>query len=367
MTSSASEGRLGTLVERARSASTVRAKLSESSAVVKKVGIRDVAAVAGVSTATVSHALNGLGSMKDETRLRVIRVAKELNYRPNRMASSLRREKSHTIGFVDDNVATTPFAVTMLKGAQDAAVARKYSVILASSASNPELEAQEIALLRSFPVDGLIIGRMFHQYVDVYVVAAGMSIVLVNARARHDDLTALVPYEAQIGADATRELMNAGHRDVAHLSITTPGCARDGRISGYLEAIVGVTSPRILYASEATTEAAREAALPLLRADDRPTAVFCFNDQMAMGVYQAAQRLGMRIPDDLSIIGVDDLLIIAAALDPALTTVALPHYEMGRRAVELVVELIEKTATPGTTAQLTCDIVRRGSIAPPRR
>ena len=145
--------------------------------------------------------------MTDETRQRVISVAKEMNYRPNRMASSLRRAKSHTIGFVDDTVATTPFAVRMLKGAQDAAVTRAYSMIVASSASNPELEAQEIALLRSFPVDGVVIGRMYHQYVDVDAVAVGMPVVLVNARARNDDVTAIVPDEERIGADATRELL----------------------------------------------------------------------------------------------------------------------------------------------------------------
>lgn len=334
----------------------------------KKVGIRDVASVAGVSTATVSHALNGLGSMTDETRQRVVRVAKELNYRPNRMASSLRREKSHTIGFVDDTVATTPYAVTMLKGAQEAAVTRAYSLIVASSAANPELEAQEIALLRSFPVDGVIIGRMFHQYVDVDADAVGMPVVLVNARERGDTLNALVPDEEQIGAEATRELLRAGHRDIAHLSIATPGCARDGRIDGYRKVVRGVAPERILYATEATTEAARAAALTFLSTGgDRPTAVFCFNDQMAMGVYQAAQRLGLRIPDDLSVIGVDDLEIISAALDPALTTVALPHYEMGRRAVELVIHVIERSPTAGTTVQLTCDIVRRASIAPPSR
>lgn len=240
-------------------------------------------------------------------------------------------------------------------------------MIVASSASNSELEAQEIALLRSFPVDGVIIGRMYHQYVDVDAVAVGMPVVLVNARARDDDLAAVVPDEERIGSDATRELLSAGHRRVAHLSITTPGCARDGRIAGYLEAIAGVASERVLYATEGTTEAAREAALDFLQMDDRPTAVFCFNDQMAMGVYQAAQRLGMRIPDDLSIIGVDDLEIISAALDPALTTVALPHYEMGRRAVEMIIDLIAGNATSGTTEQLVCNVVRRDSIAPPPR
>ncbi|MBC7297576.1 MAG: GNAT family N-acetyltransferase [Demequina sp.] len=342
-----------------------KAQANEGSLVVKKVGIREVAAVAGVSTTTVSHALNGLGSMTDETRRRVVEVARELNYRPNRMASALRREKSHTIGFVDDTVATTPFAVAMLKGAQDAAVINTYSMIVASSAANPELEAHEIALLRSFPVDGLIVGRMFHQYVDLDVAALGLPIVLVNARARDDGVASFVPDEDRIGSDATRELIDAGHRDIAHLSIVTPGCARDGRVTGYREAISGVARERIVYASEATTQSAREAALPLLRSEDRPTAIFCFNDQMAMGVYQAAQRLGLRIPSDISVIGVDDLLLIAAALDPALTTVALPHYEMGQRAVESVVALIDGAPVEGVTTQLVCRVVRRESIVPP--
>lgn len=335
--------------------------------VVKRVGIRDVASAAGVSTATVSHALNGLGSMTDETRRRVVKVAQDLNYRPNRMARGLRRERSHTIGFLDDTVATTPFAVTMLRGAQDAAVMSKYSMLLASSGSRPEVENQEIALLRSFPVDGLIIGRMFHQYVDVDVAALGLPIVLVNGRARQDDVTALVPDEANIGSVATNALIGAGHRDVAHLSIATPGCARDGRVAGYLSAIRGVGQERIFYGKEATTEAAREVALQFLQAANRPTAIFCFNDQMAMGVYQAATRVGIRIPEDLSVIGVDDLQIIAAALDPALTTVALPHYDMGRRAVQRLLELIDGVASEGTTEHLACQIVPRGFIAAPYR
>ncbi len=330
----------------------------------KRIGIRDVAAAAGVSTTTVSHALNGLGSMTEETRQRVHEVSQELGYRPNRMASALRREQSQAIGFLDDTVATTPFAVAMLRGAQDAAVAKAYSMIVASSAADPEVEAHEIALLRSFPVDGLIVGRMFHQYVDLDPAAIGMPVVLVNARSRDDGLPALVPDEVQIGKDATRELLVAGHRAVAHLTITTPGCARDWRIAGYRGAIAGVARERLVYAGEATTESAREAALPLLRDADRPTAVFCFNDQMAMGVYQAAQRCGVRIPDELSVIGVDDLRIVAAALDPALTTVALPHYEMGRRAVEMMVSLIDGSVLPGATTTMTCVLVRRASIAP---
>ncbi|PKQ14700.1 MAG: LacI family transcriptional regulator [Actinobacteria bacterium HGW-Actinobacteria-8] len=334
-----------------------------SSVVVKKVGIRDVAAAAGVSTTTVSHALNGLGSMTAETRQRVRRVSQELDYRPNRMASGLRRERSHTVGFVGDTVATTPFAVEMLRGAQDAAVASAYSMVLASSGADPEVEAREMGLLRSFPVDGLIVGRMFHQYIDLDVSALGMPTVVVNARARDDDLPALVPDEPQIGKDATRELLDAGHRAVAHLTITTPGCARDWRMAAYRDTVAGMAREQIVYAREATTESAREAALPLLRAADRPTAVFCFNDQMAMGVYQAAHRLGLRIPEDLSVIGVDDLQIVAAALDPALTTVALPHYEMGRRAIHMVLALIEGNGSTGATTMMECPVVRRGSIA----
>jgi len=335
--------------------------------VAKKVGIRDVAAAAGVSPTTVSHALNGLGSMTDETRSRVFQVAQQLDYRPNRLASALRRERSGVIGFVDDTVATTPFAVAMLKGAQEGAIASSYSMVVASSAANEELEAHEIALLQSFPVDGLIIGRMFHQYIDVDVAALPVPIVLVNGRARDDGVTALVPDEERIGVDATRELVQAGHRAVAHLTIETPGLARDGRVEGYRRAIAGVERERIYYAAESTTESARDTALQLLQEQDAPTAIFCFNDQMAMGVYQAAQRLGMRIPVELSIIGVDDLAIISAALDPPLTTVALPHYEMGRRAVEMLVAMVGGATPAMSTSEVECSVVRRDSISSPPR
>lgn len=329
----------------------------------KKVGIRDVATAAGVSTTTVSHALNGLGAMTAETRERVLRVSAELNYRPNQMASALRRETSHTVGFLGDTVATTPFAGEMLRGAQDAAVAQAYSMILANSGADAAIEAREIGLLRSFPVDGLIVGRMFHRFVDLDVRTIGVPTVWVNARARDDGVAALVPDEEQIGRDATRELLAAGHRTIVHLTITVPGCARDGRLIGFRDAIAGVAPERVAYASEATTPSAREAAMGFLAQADRPSAIFCFNDQMAMGVYQAAQRLGLRVPEDVSIIGVDDLEIIAAALDPALSTVALPHYEMGRRAMELLLDMIRGAQSTGSTASVVCPVVRRGSIA----
>lgn len=331
--------------------------------VVKKVGIRDVAAAAGVSTTTVSHALNGLGAMTAETRERVLRVSAELNYRPNRMASSLRRDESHTVGFLGDTVATTPFAGDMLRGAQDAAMAQGFSMILASSGADAEVEAREIGLLRSFPVDGLIVGRMFHQYVDLDVHGIGVPTVWVNARARDDSVLALVPDEEQIGRDATLELLDAGHRAIAHLTITAPGCARDGRVVGYREAVAGVCEERIVYASEATTLSAREAMLPVLGAADRPTSIFCFNDQMAMGVYQAAQRLGLSVPHDVSVVGVDDLEIISGALDPALSTVALPHYEMGKRAMDHLLGIIHGASPAGSTELVVCPVVRRGSIA----
>jgi len=333
----------------------------------KRIGIRDVAAAAGVSATTVSHALNGLGSMTGETRDRVIQVAEQLQYRPNRLASALRRERSGVIGFVDDTVATTPFAVAMLKGAQEGAIASAYSMVVASSAANDELEAREIALLQSFPVDGLIIGRMFHQYVDLDVAALTVPVVLVNGRARDGAMTALVPDEEAIGFDATRELLDAGHATVAHLTIEEPGCARDGRIAGYRKALGGVVPERIVYAEKATAESARDAALHLLLEEEPPTAIFCFNDQMAMGVYQAAQRLSVRIPAELSIIGVDDLELISGALDPPLTTVALPHYAMGRQAVEMLVALIGGAALPAATLEVGCDIVRRGSVSSPLR
>ena len=156
-------------------------------------------------------------------------------------------------------------------------------------------------------------GRMFHQYVDLDVRddrhADGVG---QCAGAATMPCRRWFPMRSEIGADATRELLDAGHRAMAHLTITEPGCARDWpRRWATARRSRELYASAIVYASEATTLSAREAALPSCSPRSGPPRIVCFNDQMAMGVYQAAHGLGLRVPDDLSIVGVDDLEIIA--------------------------------------------------------
>ena len=144
--------------------------------------------------------------------------------------------------------------------------------------------------------------------------------------------------------------------------------ATHGRREGFLNALRrhGLQhDPRHLVIGQPETAGGREAALGLLGQPDRPTALFCFSDRVAMGAYQAATALGLRIPEDVSIVGIDNLEIIADALWPGLTTVALPHYEMGSWAVHRLLDDIENPGAPAVQTQLDCPLIERGSLGPP--
>ena len=326
----------------------------------RKVSIRDVAEAAGVSPTTVSHALNGLGNMTPETRAKVVAVAQRLNYRPNRMARSLRQDRSNVIGVINDFITTTPFAVSMLGGIHVTARERGFTVVVATSAADPTVEAEEIALLSAYPVDGLILAKMFHQPAEL--PQSQVPLAVANGSA-DDSVASFVPDDYGVGATATKALLDVGHRNIVHLSIVAPGSARDLRAQAFRD--VAGPNGRVVEASEATTQAARRDIEAVLLAPDRPTAVFCFNDQMAMGVYQVAQRLGLRVPEDLSVVGVDDLELISTALEPALTTVALPHFDIGAAAVRALMAKILGEEYPRGVHRVPCRLVERGSVAPP--
>ncbi len=304
--------------------------------------------------------------MTDETRERVLRVSAELNYRPNRMASALRREKIPHVGFLGDTVATTPFAGEMLRGAQDAAVARAYSMILASSGADPQLEAREIGLLRSFPVDGLIVGRMFHQYVDLDVDTIGMPTVWVNARARDDSVPALVPDEEQNWRGRHTGVLDAGHRvGGAPDDHRRPGCARDGRVVGYrTRSLAGRTRAHRVRERGDHAERARGGAAASARR----------GSTHGHGVLQRPDGDG-RVPGCAAAGNARSATTSRSSawttsdyrrrhLTRHSRTVALPHYEMGKRAMDDAAgHGWAGCRDGGTTDEVECPLVRRGSVA----
>ncbi|MFM6975117.1 MAG: LacI family DNA-binding transcriptional regulator [Agromyces sp.] len=333
--------------------------------------IVDVASAAGVSVATVSLALSGGGRMSDETRERVRAIAAAMNYAPNRLASSLRSQRSRLIGLLSDEIATTPFAGRVVLGAQDAAAELGMLLLVANSNGRPEVEADQLRQLLAHQVDGLIYAKMFHQHALPPKGLGKTPMVMVDVVTPGSDVPTIVPDEVQIGRMATERLIEAGHRNIAFLNGGSSTPATRGRLQGYQDALkhAGIPwDPALVHIGQATTSGGREACLAALSVAHPPTAVFCFNDQMAMGAYQAASERGLRIPTDLSVIGVDNLELISGALSPGLTTVALPHYEMGRWAVMQLDELIRGSgAQADGLTELACQLIERESVGAPSR
>ncbi|HEU4465363.1 MAG TPA: substrate-binding domain-containing protein, partial [Agromyces sp.] len=223
-------------------------------------------------------------------------------------------------------------------------------------------------------VDGILLARMSHQVVRRPVGVDDVPVVLVDAVPEAGwRVPAVAPDEAGIAATAVGRLLDAGHRRIAFASTVDDAPARHGREAGFLAALAGAgidPSSALVVAATSDTRGGREAGRVLLDRpqSERPTGVFCFNDQMAMGVAQAAATLGLDIPGDVSLVGVDDLEIVADALEPGLTTVALPHRELGAWGMRALLGLLDGDGAADVAGPtfLSCELVERASVAPPR-
>ena len=336
-----------------------------------RVRISDVAAAAGVSTATVSLVLNDrTARISEVTADRVRRAAAEVGYTPNSVARGLRTQRSHTVGMISDRIATTPFAGRMLAGAQDVAREHGYLVFLVDTEADETVEREAIRALADQQVDAMIYACMWHRVVDV-PSSLPRGTVFLDCRPTDGGFPAVVPDDRAGGVEAVRALVAAGHRRIAYVDVDEPHppVASYLRHEGYLQVLAeaGIAPDPALHVRGDTSSAGgRQATDRLLDLpeEQRPTALFCFNDRMAAGAYVAAHRRGLVIPQDLSIVGYDDQQLVAADLDPPLTTVALPHYEMGRWAMEVALGI----RTPddlGAPHLMPCPIVDRDSVGPP--
>lgn len=343
----------------------------------KSVGIRDVAEKAGVSVTTVSHVLNDTPHTRvaEETRLRVKDAARTLGYGPNRMAQALRTNRSGLIGLLSEEIATTPHAGRIILGAQDAAREHDLTLVII----NTEREAagvshrENVQALIDRQVDAILYATMYHRRVSLPSNLQGVPAVLIDSTDRAGIVPAVVPDEVGGAVAAVTHLVEAGHTRIGFLNNDDDVPATHLRLSGYRQVLNehGIRFDESLVVSAPSeTLPGYELAREMLSRRDRPTALFCYNDRMAMGAYRAASELRLDIPRDLSIVGFDNQELIAANLFPGLTTVALPHYEMGAWAVETLVHLIRGDAEYRLLADmptlLDCPLIIRGSVAQPR-
>jgi LacI family transcriptional regulator len=305
----------------------------------------DVARVAGVSQTTVSFVINDApgANIPQETRDRVWAAVKELNYRPNAMARSLSLQRSHTIGFISDEIATNPHAGQTIQGAQDAAWASNKLLLVINTGGDPVLEEAAVETLLERQVEGIIYATWYHRVVTPPPQLSQVPAVLVDCYIEDRSLPSVVPDEVQGGRTATEALLRKGHRRIGFTTNRDPGPdpATVGRLEGYKQALAayGVAFDPDLVA--AGSDGAREGyrcAMMLMQLPDPPTALFCFNDVRAMGAYAALRELGLRIPDDVSVVGFDNLKLISTNLFPSLSTLELPHLEMGKWGIDYLIE-----------------------------
>lgn len=344
---------------------------------VRGVGIRDVAELAGVSVTTVSHVLNDTPQMRvaEETRVRVREAAKTLGYGPNRMARALRTNKSGLIGLLSEEIATTPHAGRIILGAQDAAREHDLTLVIINTEreSSDNSHREDVQTLIDRQVEAVLYATMYHRQVSLPPNLQGVPAVLIDSTDRAGIVPAVVPDEVGGAVAAVSHLVEAGHTRIGFLNNDDDVPATHERLVGFRQVLTEHGIPideSLIVDAPSETLPGYALARQVLDRPDRPTALFCYNDRMAMGAYRAATELGLDIPTDLSIVGFDNQELIAANLFPGLTTVALPHYEMGVWAVETLVHLLRGEAEYKLLAdaptRLDCPLIIRGSVAAPR-
>ncbi|MBE1875973.1 LacI family DNA-binding transcriptional regulator [Myceligenerans pegani] len=343
---------------------------------VKSAGIRDVAELAGVSVTTVSHVLNNTPHTRvaEETKARVREAAKTLGYGPNRAAQALRTNRSGLVGLLSEEIATTPHAGRIILGAQNAAREHDLTLVIINTdrASGAHAHKDDVQALIDRQVDAVLYATMYHRQVSLPPNLQDLPTVLIDSTDKAGTIPAVVPDEVGGAISAVTHLVDAGHTRIGFLNNDDDVPATHGRFEGYRRVLEEHEIPydaSLVSSAPSETLPGYELAREMLSRTDRPTALFCYNDRMAMGAYRAATELGLGIPKDLSIVGFDNQELIAANLFPGLTTVALPHYEMGAWAVDTLVRLLRGEADHKPLAEepkiLDCPLVVRDSVAAP--
>jgi LacI family transcriptional regulator len=322
--------------------------------------MRDVARVAGVSQTTVSFVMNDVPEVQipQATRDRVWAAVRDLGYRPNAIARGLRRDATDTIGFVSDGA--TPPAGQMLQGAQDAAWERGKLLLLVSTGGDPAVEARALAMLVDRRVDGIVYATTRRRVVEPGRPLREVPAVLLDAEAADASLPSVVPDDESAAVAATSALLDAGRRRIAFLNSSDPTPAASRRLAGYRRALEARGLP---FDAGLVRAGGYRAAHALLGSEDAPTGLLCFDDQIALGAYQAVADRNLEVPADAAVVGFDDHDLIAPCLRPGLSTFALPHYDMGRWAVEHLLDLFDGSNTDSPVQhRMPCPYVARESV-----
>lgn len=333
--------------------------------------LRDVAEAAGVHAATASRALNPAtrGLVNAETARRVMKVAETLGYRPNPIARGLKTSKSQTVGLVIPDL-TNPLFPPIVRGIEDVLEPAGYSGLIVNTDNDPGRELAQIESLRSRQVEGLIVATAL---IDHPLLARlhreGVKMVMVNRRTDGINVSSITPDDATGISLAVEHLAGLGHRRIAHLAgpqTTSTGVVRARSFRNTVRELGLDNDPDLVTTCEFWNE--EDGARALRGLLDRGvdfTAVVAGNDLIALGCYDVFAERGIVCPDDVSVVGFNDMPFLDK-LRPPLTSVAVPHHQVGVEAARMLLETIDEPERPARSVLLPLNLQVRGSTAPPR-
>ena len=323
--------------------------------------MKDVAKLAGVSRTTVSLVLSGRSDARipESTRRRVAKAARALNFRPSVAAQQLRTRRSRMVGLIGDEIASGPFAGGLIAGAQAAVSDRDHALVVLNTGREGDLSI-DLDAFDDRDVDALIFATVMTRLVKVPDAARQREVILLNCFDTHRSARCVLPDDRRGGSAATALAAQHGHRRIALIGGERGTWPAAQRLAGYKEALASwsIAYDRALVRyGNWHADSGYEEALKVLDLKKAPTALLCGNDRMALGAYDAVKERGLRIPEDVSVIGYDDQEEIVRYARPPLTTIRIPYFEMGEAAAVAVLE------GGGPKCQmLSCEPVLRRSL-----
>jgi DNA-binding LacI/PurR family transcriptional regulator len=332
--------------------------------------IRDVARLAGVSTATVSATLSGTTFVSEPLRARVRDAVEQLNYSPHGVARSLKRGSTRLIGLVIPDV-TNPFLTEFVQEFGELARGEGYSMLLCDTGFNPDRESEVIEILQTQRVDGIVAspGASADTYSERFAIGARPAVVLVDNAPADLPVDSVVLDNYGAAFTATSHLLDRGHVRVATVagpSLNLPG---EERIRGFGAALAArgiVLDPRYIVRGNFLEEDSRLAVAELLALDTPPSAIFAAGNLMLVGVMRGLREAGLSVPADISVAAIDDFPW-ATAFSPTLTTVRQPVAEMAEHAMRLLSARMSGDTSPPTRVVLAASLLIRDSVAAPAK
>ena len=326
--------------------------------------IKDIAEEADVSVTTVSRVLNDKPNVNPNTRKKVLKKINELGYKPNSIARGLALQKTNTLGLIIPDISN-PFFPDIARGVEDMANKKGYSVIFCNTDNKDKKEKEAIELMKEKQVDGILVSLSKSNKNELNNLRnIEYPVVQIDRKILEINYPSITIDNVKSAYDATKHLIEYDHTKIAHITGDLGTITGSNRLKGFKKAISESNLP--IYKSyikkgNYSKKSGYKNMLELLKSDNPPSAVFIANDLMAVGAYQAVFELNLSIPEDISIIGHDNI-DFTKLVNPTLSTMAQPKYKLGSKAVNLLIEEIESNNISNEEIILTTEFINRNSI-----